>query len=156
MIRPTATSHLYRQEKRFSIFSGRGLWGMILFCSISVLALVVRDHQLLAALPGTVRALLGESPPPALIHVALAVSTLSSLILLLGRSMDKLKPGYSWLNIAMPMLFYPLYLIADTERTTFIIVFATGLIILMLEHFTMHHCLIRAMHEVKGPSGKRS
>ncbi|WP_243371863.1 hypothetical protein [Geotalea sp. SG265] len=126
--------------------SRRGLWGMVIFLGISLCALAVRDAQLLAALPETVRALLGDTPPPVLIHLAMAASTVSALILILGRITGHTRPDYSWINIAMPVLFYPLYLIADTDRSSFISVMAVGLILLLLEHLTVRHCAVRAIN----------
>ncbi|GAB7026572.1 hypothetical protein [Geotalea toluenoxydans] len=132
-----------KQEKNLPTIaapSHRGLWGMILFLGISLCALTVRDAQLLDALPETVRTLLGDSPPPILIHLALGASTISALILILGRITGHTRPDYNWINIALPVLFYPLYLVVETGRSSFISVMAVGLTLLLLEHLTVRHC----------------
>lgn len=134
-------------EKALTSHSRRGQWGMVLFLGISLGALALRDAQLLAALPDTVRALLGDTPPPVLVHLALAASTVSALILILGRITGHTRPDYNWINIALPVLFYPLYLIADTDRSSFISVMAVGLTLLLLEHLTVRRSLAGAMNK---------
>jgi hypothetical protein len=123
--------------------SRRGLWGMILFLGISLATLAVRDAQLLAALPDTVRGLLGDTPPPVLIHLALAASSVSAVILILGRITGHTRPDCNWVNIALPVLFYPLYLMADTERSSFISVMVVGMSLLLMEHLTVRYCVVK-------------
>lgn len=137
---PKSTVHYGETTGSISTRSRRGLWGMIAFLAISLAALAVRDCDLIAALPGTVQELLGDAPPPLLIHVALAVSTVSALILIVGRGTGTGNLGYRWINICLPVLFYPLYLVANTGRSSFILVMLVGMTLLLLEHLTVRYC----------------
>ncbi len=133
----TVRQGLQERAKALHFLSRRGLWGIILFLLVSIAALLVRDWNLFLMLPANMQQLLGDPPPPALIHTALAVSTISALIILAGRMIGSGKPYYSWHNVGLPAAFYPLYLMADTGGNNFVIVFIIGMMLLLLEHFTV-------------------
>ena len=114
--------------------SRRGLWGILLFMSLSAVTLYCSESGLLAAAPAEIKGLFGEPPPADLLHLALAVSWLSAFVLILGRMGGDGKPGYNWCNIGLPTAFYPLYVFSDPSGTNFPAVFAAGLVLLIVEH----------------------
>lgn len=127
--------------------SRRGLWGILLFLCLSAVTLYLSEAGLFALVPGEVRELFGDPPPLHLLHIALAVSWLSALVLVLGRVTGEGKPCYSWSNIMLPTAFYPLYVFSDPAGTHFPAVFAAGLILLIVEHVSVVCYASRAIHE---------
>ncbi len=130
-IQETITTH--------DALSRRGLWGMLAFIVISGLALQFRAIDLFAGLPDNVRCIIGAPPPPALIHVVLAVSTLSSIIITIGRMAGEENPAGSWTrlcsSLAFRSVFYLFYATANALEENFLLVFVAGMIVLVLEHF---------------------
>jgi hypothetical protein len=59
------------------------------------------------------------------------------------------KQGYSWLNILMPTIFYPLYFFSDNLDKNFHTVFTAGLAILLVEHASIWLYSSKAMLEEK-------
>lgn len=114
--------------------SRRGLWGILLFLSLSAGALYCSETGLLAMVPAEVRGWFGEPPPAHWLHAALAVSWLSAFVLILGRVAGDGRPTYSWCNVGLPTAFYPLYVFSDQAGTYFPAVFAAGLVLLIVEH----------------------
>jgi len=146
--------------KEHQALSRRGLWGILSFLTLSAAALYCREANLLAMFPEKVWELLGAPPPSHLIHIAFAISCISALILILGRMTENDKPGYSWLNIWMPTIFYPLYFFSDNLDKNFQAVFAAGLVILVVEHVSIWFYSSKAILEEKEqlkqlPKGKR-
>ena len=141
--------------RRLQSLSRRGLWAMALFLLISALALCLRDIDLLAPLPEGVRQILGAPPPPILVHIALAVSTVSALVLILGRAVGSGRPCHSWINIVLPAVFYPLYLVTEPLDANFLVVLVVGLSIITLEHLTVWRHSARAIEEERERLGRR-
>ncbi len=133
--------------------SRRGLWGMLIFIVISGLALQFRDIDLFAGLPENVRCIIGAPPPPALIHVVLAVSTLSSLIITMGRMSEDENPAGNWnrfwSSIAFRSVFYLFYATANALEENFLLVFTAGMIVLVLEHFSTWLYAMRTIEREK-------
>ena len=124
--------------------SRRGLWKLFLFLGISTVALQARDFDLFSVLPENVQEVLGAPPSPELVHVVLAISTFSTLILHSGR----LARGSSgWLQFGMLVFFYPLYAMSNTLGTWFPLVCVAGLITIVFEHLTVWTQTSRAIHE---------
>lgn len=127
--------------------SRRGLWGILLFMSLSAAMLYGNESGFFADLPADVKELFGEAPPLQLLHLVLGISWLSALIILLGRRGGDGKPGYSWYNIGLPTALYPLYIFADPAGTHFPAVFAAGLVLLVAEHATVVSYAAKAIRE---------
>lgn len=125
---------LARSIEELHALSRRGLWGLILFLSLSALALWLSQPETAALVPAAVRELLGPPPPVELLHVVLGGSWFSAFVMILGRRGADGRPGYSWSNIGLPAAFYPLYIFAEPSGTCFPVVFAAGLVLLLLEH----------------------
>ena len=142
--------------RRLQSLSRRGLWAMALFLLISALALCLRDIDLLAPLPEGIRQILGAPPPPILVHIALAVSTVSALVIILGKAAGSARPCYSWINILLPTVFYPLYLVTEPLDANFLVVLVVGLVIITLEHLTVWRYSSRAIAEERERLGRRS
>jgi hypothetical protein len=144
-IQETITTH--------DALSRRGLWGMLAFIVISGLALQFRDVELFAGLPDNVRCIIGAPPPPALIHVVLAVSTLSSIIIAIGRMWGEENPAGSWgrlcLGLAFRSVFYLFYATANALEENFLIVFVAGMIVLVMEHLATWLYAVRTIEREK-------
>ena len=125
---------LSKEIEQLHALSRRGLWGLILFLSLSAVALCLNQAGAWLMVPAEIKEMVGPSPPAELLHVALGVSWFSALVLVLGRRGADGKPGYNWYNIGLPAAFYPLYIFADPTGTCFPAVFAAGLVLLLLEH----------------------
>ena len=122
---------------------------MILFLGISASALRCRSFDLFAVLPENFREALGAPPPVDLIHLVLAASTVSALILIAGRAGEGRCGSGGWLQFGMSVFFYPLYAVTNTLETWFPAVFAAGLIVLVVEHFSVWARASRAIQEEK-------
>jgi hypothetical protein len=131
------------------VLSRRGLWRLLLFLGISAVALQARDIDLFGAFPEKVRELLGAPPPPDMIHLVLAVSTISTLILIAGQGTDNVRCCTGWLRFGMLAFYYPLYAMSNTLGTWFPLVCVAGLITLIFEHFTIWAQTSRAIREEK-------
>ena len=129
--------------------SRRGLWKLLLFLGISTVALQARDFDLFGALPENVREVLGAPPSPELVHVVLAVSTISALILHYGRGTDQARSSAGWLQFGMAAFFYPLYAMSNTLGTWFPLVCVAGLVTLIFEHLNIWTQTTQAIHEEK-------
>jgi hypothetical protein len=126
--------------------SRQGLWKLLLFLGISTAALRARNFDLFSVLPENVREVLGAPPSPELVHVVLAISTISALILNYGRGTDR--PS-GWLQFGMAAFFYPLYAMSNTLGTWFPLVCIAGLVTLVFEHLTIWTLTSQAIHEEK-------
>jgi hypothetical protein len=129
--------------------SRRGLWKLVLFLGISSAALQARDFDLFSTLPENVREILGVPPPPDLVHVVLAVSTISALILIAGRGADHARGSVGWLRFGMSAFFYPLYAMSNSLGTWFPLVCIAGLVTIAFEHLTVWSQTSRVIHEEK-------
>ena len=129
--------------------SRRGLWKLLLFLGISTVALQARDFDLFGVLPENVREVLGAPPSPELVHVVLAISTISALILHYGRGTDPARGSAGWLQFGMAAFFYPLYAMSNTLGTWFPLVCVAGLVTLVFEHLTIWTQASQAIHEEK-------
>jgi hypothetical protein len=127
--------------------SRRGLWGILLFMSISALFLYLNEAGYFAQAPASVKELFGEAPPLSWLHLVLAVSWLSAFVQILGRVTAEGKPCYSWCNIGLPTVFYPLYILCDSSGTHFPAVFAAGLVLLLVEQVSVTIYARRAIRE---------
>jgi hypothetical protein len=132
--------------------SRRGPWGIRLFLVLSAATLYLSEAGLPAMVPD-LRELFGDPPPPVLVHLVLAVSWLSALVLIMGRVTGDAAPGYSWYNIGLPTVCYPLYLFADTASTHFAVVFCAGLILLLAEHWSVAYQVSKALQAARERSG---
>jgi hypothetical protein len=124
--------------------SRRGLWGILMFMSLSAIALYFSQSGMV---PAEVKEMIGELPPPQALHAVLAVSWLSAFVLILGRRTEEGKPAYHWCNIGLPTAFYPLYIFTDQAGTYFPVVFAAGLLLLVIEHATVMRYAAKAIRE---------
>ena len=141
-----------REEIRHSIddlyaLSRRGLWKLFLFLGTSIAALQARDFDLFGVLPENVREVLGAPPSPELVHVVLAISTISALILHSGHGTDHARGSAGWLQFGMAVFFYPLYAMSNTLGTWFPLVCIAGLVTLVFEHLAVWTQTSRAIHE---------
>jgi len=127
--------------------SRRGLWGILLFLSLSAATLYCNEAGLFAMVPADIKDLFGEAPPAHLLHIVLAVSWFSAFVLILGRVSEDGKPTYNWYNIGLPTVFYPLYIFSDPAGTHFPAVFAAGLTLLLVEHASVTFHSSRAIRE---------
>ena len=150
------TSDSYRRREavlrnldRLYALSRRGLWRLFLFLLISLAALCSGDFDLLAMVPDGLRPIIGAPPPVGLIHLVLAVSTVSALILIAGRTTGDAKPGHGWLQFGLSSFFYPLYAGSNALHENFPAIFAAGLVIMSLEHLANSSQTCKLIREEK-------
>jgi uncharacterized membrane protein len=129
------------------VLSRRGLWKLLLFLGVSIVALQARDFDLFSVFSEKVREVLGAPPSPELVHVVLAVSTISALILHSGRGADHDRCSTGWLQFGMLTFFYPLYAMSHTLGTWFPLVCVAGLVTIVFEHLSIWIQTSRAIHE---------
>jgi chromate transport protein ChrA len=115
--------------------SRQGLWHIATFILISIVALLCRDINILDHFSESVRAVLGAPPAPFLIHIVLAVSTISAVIIIAGRLGNEAEPGRNWEQLGHRAAFYVFYFFSNALDTYFMIIFAAGLLVLLLEHY---------------------
>ncbi len=133
--------------------SRRGLWGILFFIVISGLAIQLRAIDLFAGLPENIRFIIGAPPPTALINVVLAISTISSIIITMGRMTEEENPagnwGRFWSSLAFRSVFYLFYATANALEANFPLVFTAGMIVLVLEHFATWLYAVRTIAREK-------
>lgn len=111
----------------------RGLWPLALFLVLSIGAW--RGFDMLPAIPGDVRALLGPAPPERLISIALVVYSFSAIILILSRMMGESKASGGIRHLGYLGAFFLFYQYAGVMRENFWAVFAAGMSILCLSAY---------------------
>ncbi|MCM0080051.1 hypothetical protein L4X63_00445 [Geomonas sp. Red32] len=146
-VHETTCERMEEQLDALHALSRRGLWGIVLFMAVSAAALYGSSSGLFSLIPAEVREMVGEGPPPAALYLVLAVSWLSSFVLIIGRRGGDGQPGYCWYNVGLPTVFYPLAIFTQEAATLFPVVFVAGLILLLLEHFTVTSYASRAIRE---------
>jgi hypothetical protein len=127
--------------------SRQGLWKLLLFLGISIAALQARGFDLFGVLPENVQEVLGAPPSPELVHVVLAISTISALILQYGRGADHASGSSGWLQFGMAAFFYPLYAMSNSLGIWFPLVCVAGLVTIGFEHLSIWTQTTRAIHE---------
>ncbi|MCM2265708.1 MAG: hypothetical protein NDI73_11020, partial [Desulfuromonadales bacterium] len=113
--------------------SRRSQSSLQLFLAISAIAFLVRDFNLYEAFPESVLQILGCPPPPILAHIALAGYVFTVLIPLVIHLLSGEQPVSQWRHLGYRSAFYGFYLFSNTLAANFIAVFATGIILYMLE-----------------------
>ncbi|WP_460594976.1 hypothetical protein [Geomonas sp. Red276] len=150
MYQPVHETNCERMEEQLAALhalSRRGLWGLVLFMAASAAALYGSSSGLFSLIPTEIREMVGDGPPPVALHLVLAVSWLSSFVLIIGRRGGDGQPGYSWYNVGLPTVFYPLCIFTEHADTFFPVVFVAGLVLLLLEHFTVTSYAFRAIRD---------
>ncbi|MCK5539949.1 MAG: menaquinol oxidoreductase [Deltaproteobacteria bacterium] len=133
--------HYLKKQIRYS------QWWMALFFLISLGAAV--DFRFLPPISAEVRDLLGASPPPSLISIALIVYAFSALILILGHMNTGPRRFRGWSHIGYLSAFYLFYYYTGMLRDNFWPVFIAGLTILGLENYRVWSGCSEAIREEK-------
>jgi len=118
--------------------SRKGLWGILIFAVISVLAVSVQDIDPLQHLSPQVRQLLGKPPSPDLINIALAVYSFSALILTLSRLADRAETYKGWSHLGYLTGFYLFYFLSHALQVNAWAVIIAGFTILGLEYYSLY------------------
>jgi hypothetical protein len=135
------------------VCSRKGLWALVIFFAVSIVAYQLRDQTLTGCLSTAVREQLGPAPPDILIDILQLVSTFSSLILICGKiydirtAGDTWKPGNTWAHLGFRLVFFPLYFIADSLGAHFDFVFVSGIVVLGLQHYCIWNYSSRVIEE---------
>ena len=130
-----------KKQIRYSI------WWMALFILISLGA--VLNFRFLPPISEKTRHLLGISPPPTLISIALVVYAFSALTLILGRMNTGPERYRGWSHIGYLSAFYFFYYYAGALGENFWPVFFAGLTILSLENFRVWSICTEAIKREK-------
>lgn len=119
------------------ILSRQGLWGMLAFILISMIAIYFQDSNLLANVSQETRTFLGRPPSPKMINIALAVYSFSALILTLSRLSDRTEVYRGWAHVGYLSGFYVFYLLSNALRVNALAVLVAGVTILGLEYYSI-------------------
>lgn len=113
--------------------SWRSLWSLQLFLTISIAAFFAKDFNLYETFPENVLQILGCPPPPSLAHIALAGYVVTVLIPLVIQLLSGEHPVTQWRHLGYRSAFYCFYLFSNTLAANFFLVFATGIVLYLLE-----------------------
>jgi len=127
-----------------------GLWGLLIFLGVSVVALYFKKQSLTGILPADIMELLGSTPPVILINCVFGASTLSSLISIAGRIYHNRKPGRTSTHLWFRVFFYLLYFISGALSDYFDVVFISGLVVLGLQHYNVWNYYMRVIEKNTG------
>ena len=129
--------------------SRHGLWNITAFLLISIAALLCRDINILEFFSENARVILGAPPAPFLIHIVLAISTISGLIIISGRLANEAEPGRRWEQLAHRSAFYFFYFFSNALNQYFMVIFLAGLSVLLLEHYHIWSHYAKAIRHEK-------
>jgi len=119
------------------ILSRQGLWGLLVFILISMVAVYFQDSNILANVSQETRSFLGKPPSPKMINIALAVYSFSALILTLSRLSDRTEVYRGWAHVGYLTGFYIFYLLSNALRVNALAVLVAGSTILGLEYYSI-------------------
>lgn len=117
--------------------SRQGVWGLLAFILISVVAVYFQDSNLLANVSQETREFLGKPPSPQMINIALAVYSFSALILTLSRLSDRTEVYRGWAHVGYLSGFYIFYFLSNALRVNSMAVLVAGATILGLEYYSI-------------------
>jgi hypothetical protein len=119
------------------VLSRQGLWGLLTFILISLIAVYFQDIDLLASVSQETRNFLGKPPSPKVINIALAVYSFSALILTLSRLSDHTEVYRGWAHVGYLTGFYIFYLLSNALHVNSLAVLVAGITILSLEYYSI-------------------
>lgn len=122
---------------KLCVKSREGLWGLLIFLTVSVMIFSFRDQGITSCLDPGFRASLGPAPPLFLVNILMGISIFSSLVLIGGRVFHGWEPGNTWTHLFFRLLFYLLYFIVDSLSDYYHAVFISGLVVLALQHYNI-------------------
>ncbi|PLX91855.1 MAG: menaquinol oxidoreductase [Desulfuromonas sp.] len=136
--------------------SRQGLWGLLVFILISMIAVFLKDFNILSHVSMSMREFLGKPPSPKLINIALAVYSFSALILTLSRLSDRTEVYRGWAHVGYLTGFYIFYLFSNALRVNAMAVLVAGLAILGLEYYSIWSYTSDAIRRERSIMGKLS
>lgn len=113
--------------------SGTGLWAMVLFLLVSFGA--YGNFSFLPELSEGARKILGTSPPPEMISLALVIYAFSGIVRTLARMSRNIKPYRGLIHAAFFVAFYLFYYLSGSLPDNFWAVFFAGISVMGLENF---------------------
>lgn len=117
--------------------SRQGLWGLLVFILISLIAVYLQDYHVLNNVSLEMREFLGKPPSPKMINIALAIYSFSALILTLSRLSDRTEAYRGWAHVGYLSGFYIFYLLSNALRVNALAVLIAGVTILSLEYYSI-------------------
>jgi len=122
---------------KLCVKSREGLWGLLIFLTVSIITFTFRDQGLTNCLEPGLRLALGPAPPILLVNILMGISIFSSLVLIGGRVFHGWEPGNTWTHLFFRLLFYLLYFVVDSLSGYYHAVFISGLVVLVLQHYNI-------------------
>lgn len=130
---------------KLCVKSREGLWGLLIFLTVSIIIFSFRDQGLTNCLEPGLRKALGPAPPIFLVNILMGISIFSSLVLIGGRVFHGWEPGNTWTHLFFRLLFYLLYFVVDSLSGYYHAVFISGLVVLVLQHYNIWSYASRAI-----------
>ncbi len=125
-----------QRSRKLHALARVGLWGVLVFTAAAIV--IWQATVKWPTCPQSLRVLLGASPTAEMIHAALVVYVISSLVLTASRHIQKTERYAGWSQIGFMLPFYFFYWYADILSVNFAHLTAIGVLMLMLEHLRLN------------------
>lgn len=132
---------------RLHALARKSLWRLLLFVTVSLAAIPLREFDLLGSVSDGTAAFLGAPPPTVLIHLVLGISSVCAVILIPFRIGEDLRRGHSWTQFWVTVSFYPLYAMGNVLALYYPLVFSAGVLILVTEYLAVWSRVSREIAE---------
>lgn len=139
--------------------SRSGLWGIFIYLAVTVIVVCNKDQSLAAVLPPHMMKQLGTVPPVFMAVALLWISTVSALIVIVGRLFHGTKPADTTSQVGFRIGIYILFFVVGGLAQWFNELFISGLIVLSLQHYNVFSYYTREIemsHAVYNSSAQES
>lgn len=124
---------LQRAIKRFHTRSHQGIWAIVIFAVVSIVAML--SEQIFPPLSPETKKMLGTPPSSNMVSALLVVYAFSAILLVLGRITNGSPKLTSFSHVGYLICFYAFYYFSGVLIENFWAVLATGMTILSLESY---------------------
>jgi hypothetical protein len=119
--------------------SHMGLCGICIYLAVSLLAFHFREQSLIGILPSDIMNKLGAVPPVFMGVVLMWVSTISALMVIIGRLYHGTPPSGTTSHVAFRIGFFVLFFAIGGLGQYINEIFISGLVVLTLQHYNVYN-----------------